>query len=72
MWSVREETMRQAALKTEACPSAPAGSGVDTRHLGRTLRSLYEGSVDQQPIPDAQIDLLLRLRQKERDLRRGA
>lgn len=44
--------------------------GVDTRHLGLTLRSVYEGSVDTQPITDAQVELLLRLRQKERDLRR--
>lgn len=45
-------------------------AGVDTRHLGRTLRSVYEGSVDTQPITDAQVELLLRLRQKERELRR--
>ncbi|WP_375463851.1 hypothetical protein [uncultured Methylobacterium sp.] len=64
--------MRQAAVKTEACLSGPASSAVDTRHLGQTLRAIYEGSVDKQPIPDAQVDLLLRLRQKERDLRRSA
>lgn len=52
-------------------PRGPAlEPGVDTRHLGRTLRSVYEGSVDTQPITDVQIELLLRLRQKERDLRR--
>lgn len=43
---------------------------VDTRHLGLTLRAVYEGSVDTQPITDTQVELLLRLRQKERDLRR--
>lgn len=45
-------------------------TGVDTRHLGLTLRSIYEGSVDTQPITDAQVELLLRLRQKERELSR--
>ena len=45
-------------------------SSVDTRHLGLTLRSVYEDSVDTQPITDAQVELLLRLRQKERELRR--
>ena len=43
---------------------------MDTRHLGRTLRSVYEGSIDNQPITDVQVELLLRMRQKERDLRR--
>lgn len=38
--------------------------------LGGALRSLYEGTCDTQPIPDSQIDLLLRLRHKERDRRR--
>lgn len=64
--------MRQAAAKSEACLSHRDLAGVDTHHLGQTLRSLYEGSVDKQPIPDSQVDLLLRLRRKERDLRRGA
>lgn len=43
--------------------------GINTLHLGLTLRSLYEGSVDKQPITDTQIDLILRLRSKERALR---
>ncbi|NEU13720.1 hypothetical protein G3T14_16495 [Methylobacterium sp. BTF04] len=45
----------------------------DTRYrLGTALRSLYEETCDTQPIPDSQIDLLLRLRHKERDrLRAG-
>ncbi|KQP82795.1 hypothetical protein ASF60_15265 [Methylobacterium sp. Leaf113] len=43
----------------------------DTRHrLGTALRSIYEETCDTQPIPDSQIDLLLRLRHKERDRRR--
>jgi hypothetical protein len=45
--------------------------GVDTGHLGLSLRRVYEGSVDTLPIPDAQVELLLRLRQKERELRRA-
>ena len=45
--------------------------GIDTGHLGLSLRRIYEGSVDTQPIPDAQVELLLRLRQKERELRRA-
>ena len=44
---------------------------VDTRHLGLTLRTVYEGSVDTQPITDTHVELLLRLRQKERELRRA-
>lgn len=44
----------------------------DTRfHLGIGLRSIYADLCDSQPIPDAQIDLLLRLRHKERDRRRA-
>lgn len=43
----------------------------DTRfRLGTALRSIYEETCDTQPIPDSQIDLLLRLRHKERDRRR--
>lgn len=43
----------------------------DTRlHLGIALRSVYEDLCETQPIPNAQVDLLLRLRHKERDLRR--
>lgn len=43
----------------------------DTRfRLGNALRSVYEETCDTQPIPDSQIDLLLRLRHRERDLRR--
>ena len=43
----------------------------DTRYrLGTALRSIYEETCDTLPIPDSQIDLLLRLRHKERDRRR--
>lgn len=43
----------------------------DTRYrLGTALRSIYEETCDTQPIPDSQVDLLLRLRHKERDRRR--
>lgn len=45
----------------------------DTRaHLGVELRSIYADLCETQPITDAQVDLLLRLRQKERDSRRAA
>lgn len=40
------------------------------QRLGQTLRSLYERTVDGEPIPLDQVDLLLRLRQRERELRR--
>ena len=70
--------MHQAAAKFEVLPSREGlashrgAASVGTHHLGQTLRTVYEGSVDKQPIPDSQVDLLLRLRQKERDLRRSA
>jgi hypothetical protein len=51
--------------------SQKSGAGVDTGHLGQTLRRVYEDSIDTQPIPDSQIDLLLRLRHKERDRRQA-
>ncbi len=70
--------MSRAAIETKLdgaaaslCEGADAAQSVDTQHLGLTLRSLYEGSVDKQPIPDTQIDLILRLRSKERALRRA-
>ena len=50
----------------------PRKHAIDTRRLGHTLRTVYEGSVDTQPITDTQVDLLLRLRQKERELRRAS
>ncbi|KAA0123755.1 hypothetical protein CIW48_11640 [Methylobacterium sp. P1-11] len=49
----------------------PLKRAVDTRQLGLTLRTVYEGSVDTQPITDTHVELLLRLRQKERELRRA-
>ena len=64
--------MHQAAAKFEVFATQRSAASVDTNHLGQTLRTVYEGSVDKQPIPDSQVDLLLRMRQKERDLRRSA
>ncbi|MCJ2046608.1 hypothetical protein MKK58_19005 [Methylobacterium sp. J-078] len=58
---------REAALENACQPNLPD----DTRYrLGTALRSIYEETCDTQPIPDSQIDLLLRLRHKERDRRR--
>lgn len=59
-----------AELGTRAA-SVKSGGSVDTGHLGQSLRRVYEGSIDTQPIPDSQIDLLLRLRHKERDRRQA-
>lgn len=59
-----------AEARTQA-ESVKSGGGVDTGHLGQSLRRIYEGSIDTQPIPDSQIDLLLRLRHKERDRRQA-
>ncbi len=56
---------------TDAERRTPALSGETRRRLGTALRAVYEGSCDVQPIPDAQVDLLLRLRHRERDLRRA-
>ncbi|MHB2209002.1 hypothetical protein [Methylobacterium sp. CM6257] len=50
----------------------PSKQALDTRQLGLTLRTVYEGSVDTQPITDTHVELLLRLRQKERELRRAS
>lgn len=52
--------------------NVPPRLSTDTRmHLGTTLRAVYAESCDRQPITDTQVDLLLRLRHKERDRRRG-
>jgi len=67
--------MAQAAAATDVFggeqASHPALSGDTRQRLGKALRTIYEASCDTQPIPDAQVDLLLRLRHKERDLRRA-
>ncbi|MEA1831990.1 hypothetical protein U8607_07815 [Methylobacterium durans] len=69
---MREEIAQSDSFSTEGCTSAPVLS-VDTRfRLGHALRTIYEDSVDRQPIPDSQVDLLLRLRHKERDRQRGS
>ena len=67
--------MAQVALQTDAdiCEHKhPALCGEARERLGVALRAVYEGAVETQPIPDAQVDLLLRLRHKERDLQRSA
>lgn len=51
--------------------SLPILNGPTRQHLGGALRAIYEDTFDTQPIPDGQIDLLLRLRHRERDLRRA-
>ncbi len=53
-------------------PGQPLKQAIDTRQLGLSLRTVYEGSVDTQPITDTHVELLLRLRQKERELRRAS
>lgn len=60
----------------------PAGSLIDAAmpalndesrdRIGQGLRDVYVERCDAQPITDAQVQLLLRLRQKERDRRRSA
>ena len=62
---------RTVAEARNQAESVKSGGGVDTGHLGQSLRRIYEGSIDTQPIPDSQIDLLLRLRHKERDRRQA-
>lgn len=64
--------MSQSAIKVEAVGGQDeTGRPLDTRSLGESLRSVYEASIDKQPIPDSQVDLILRLRSKERSLRRA-
>jgi hypothetical protein len=69
----REKAMKSTAVESGGALHAPQPlkRAIDTHRLGLTLRTVYEGSVDTQPITDTQVDLLLRLRQKERDLRRA-
>lgn len=67
--------MAQNAVRTDIYKTqperAPTLSGETCHILGHALRSVYQDTLDTQPIPDAQVDLLLRLRHRERDLRRG-
>ncbi|GJE08024.1 MULTISPECIES: hypothetical protein [Methylobacterium] len=67
--------MAQGFDTTDALHPAPAGetamNAEARRRIGTVLRSFYESRVEAQPLPDSQIDLLLRLRHKERDRRRG-
>ena len=67
--------MARLAVETDACRKQseghPALSGETRQLLGTTLRAIYEDTCDTQPIPDIQVDLLLRLRQRERELLRA-
>jgi hypothetical protein len=68
----REENMKPSIVASEGRghPGRALKQAIDTHQLGLTLRTVYEGSVDTQPITDTHVELLLRLRQKERELRR--
>ncbi|WP_342149517.1 hypothetical protein [Methylorubrum sp. SB2] len=59
------------AVDTLASAPLPNLSGETRTRLGHALREAYVGACESQPITDAQVELLLRLRQKERDRRRG-
>ncbi|MEH3119109.1 MAG: hypothetical protein PGN25_16350 [Methylorubrum populi] len=50
----------------------PALNGETRDRIGQGLREVYVDRCDAQPITDTQVELLLRLRQKERDRRRSA
>ncbi|WP_375409415.1 hypothetical protein [uncultured Methylobacterium sp.] len=60
--------------QTDVVPSGtlPTITENTRAHLGIELRSIYANLCDTQPITDAQVDLLLRMRHKERDRRRAA
>ena len=64
--------MKPSIVTSEGSPHMGRSlkQAIDTRRLGLSLRTVYEGSVDTQPITDTHVELLLRLRQKERELRR--
>ncbi|GJD51347.1 hypothetical protein OPKNFCMD_4101 [Methylobacterium crusticola] len=49
----------------------PALGADAQRRLGLKLRSLYERTIDGLPIPLEQVELLLRLRHRERDAQRA-
>jgi hypothetical protein len=69
----REDAMKLTAVESDGPLRAvqPQKQAIDTHRLGTTLRTVYEGSIDTQPITDTHVELLLRLRQKERELRRA-
>ncbi|WP_128563439.1 hypothetical protein [Methylobacterium crusticola] len=66
-------------MKQDSIPSGEAARerampalGADAqRRLGLKLRSLYERTIDGLPIPLEQVELLLRLRHRERDAQRA-
>ncbi|GJE70629.1 hypothetical protein [Methylorubrum podarium] len=49
----------------------PALNGESRDRIGQALREVYVERCDAQPITDVQVELLLQLRQKERDRRRS-
>ncbi len=67
--------MSRVAVETDACRKQgehhPALSGETCQQLGAALRTIYEDTCDVQPIPDLQVELLLRLRHRERDMLRA-
>lgn len=60
------------AADTLSQAQMPGLSGETRDRLGHALREAYVEPCESRPITDVQVELLLRLRQKERDLRRGA
>ncbi len=67
-WSMKQEvSASREAVQDQILPAIC----VEAQHrLGQTLRSFYERTVDGEPIPLDQVDLLLRLRHRERELQR--
>lgn len=60
------------ALVDRECDASPTITGDARDQIGIVLRSIYADLCETQPITDVQVDLLLRLRHKERDRRRAA
>ena len=69
------DSTAQVAAETDTCEpqntDGPRLSGDTRRRLGTALRAVYERTLDTQPITDRQVELLLRMRHRERDLRRA-
>ncbi|MFG5120991.1 hypothetical protein [Methylorubrum sp. POS3] len=59
------------AAETLTQASMPGLSDETRDRLGHALREAYVDTCESRPITDVQVELLLRLRQKERDRRRG-
>ena len=65
--------MKPEAVTSTETPTrvlAPLGAEI-RRRLGHGLRSIYERTSDGLPLTTEQIQLLLRLRHRERDLQRS-